>query len=117
MSEASKRGRDFEVYIAKLIRQKLKTAAARDKRSGAGDFFKADIRIPGQDFFIEAKSQEKTRIAEWFKDACDKSGYKTPLLVVDQGGHYDMAVLRLADLLDLVKTIIDDTETIKELRG
>lgn len=115
MSLSSKRGKDFELRVAKAIRRKLGTKAARDSRSGAG-WFKADIRLPGQEFFIEAKSQETLKLRDWWADVEAKCGYKTPVLVVDHNGYQEWAVMRLDDMLNLVKIIADDTATIRELR-
>jgi hypothetical protein len=109
------RGRDFETKLAKIMRQKGITAY-RDRMSGAGQH-KADLRIPGQQLHLEAKSHDKIRLGEFWAQTISESGYKTPLLVVDLDGYTALAVLRFEDLCDLVRTIQDDTETITELRS
>lgn len=122
MSVASQRGKDFEKRLAKMIRTKLHAShgikAMRDPRSGAGEVYKADIAIPGFPWSIEAKSQSTIKLREWWlqsESACPI--YKQPLLVIDDSGYNEWAVMRFSTFLDLVATILDDTETIKVLRS
>lgn len=115
MSVSSKRGKDFETRIAKLMRQKG-FKAFRDSRSGAGDLYKADISCPGFFFNIEAKNQETIKVLDWWRQSrAGCPGYKRPLLLMDTK-EGDLAVLEFSDLLDLIKTISDDTDTIAALR-
>lgn len=118
INASNKRGQDFEKRLAKLIRQKLGIKAVRDSRSGAGDVYKADIAVPGLAWHIEAKSQEKINIRDWWKQTENScSRYKSPLLVIDDTGYDEWAVMRFSDFLDLVRVINDDTETINSLRS
>lgn len=120
MSEASTRGKEFEKRLAKLIRQKLHAAhdikAVRNARSGAGEVYKADIDVPGLAWHIEAKSQETIKLREWWRQTVEGcSPYKSPLLVIDDTGHDEWAIMRFSSFLDLVKQVLDDTERIKML--
>ena len=102
--------------IAKLFRQKG-FDSKRDSKSGAG-WNKTDVRVPGLNLHIEAKSHEKIKLGEfWSQTTLGASFYKTPVLMLDLGGHDDLAVMRISDFLDLLKTIADDTQTIMELRN
>lgn len=115
MSESSKRGRDFETSIAQQMRRKG-FKAYRDKRSGAGDLYKADIAAPGFFGSIEAKSQNTIKLLDWWRQtvsAC--STYKTPLLAIDSS-EGELLVMRLDDFLNLVKELEDDAQLIRELR-
>lgn len=116
MSIASKRGQDLEKRIAKALRR-IGITAYRDKRSGAGQVFKADIAAPGFDFSVEAKNQETIKLRDWWKQTqAATPGYKQPLLVVALNDYEELAILKLDDLLQLIKQNRDDTETIVELR-
>lgn len=116
MSVASDKGREFEVSLARKFRQ-IGVKAYRNKRSGAGDTWKADVDMPGRPFHIEAKSHNRNNLDAWWQQTISAAGYKTPVLMIDKGGYNDLAILRVRDFLNMVKTIQDDSETITELRS
>lgn len=101
------KGRDFELRLGRIIRQKG-FRAARDSRSGAGWTQRADVRIPDLPIHIEAKYQENIRVKEWFEQAVNGSfvGNRTPI-VVFKADHETLACLRFDDLLNLYKEIKD----------
>lgn len=116
MSEASDRGKRFEMRIAKDLRR-YGVNAYRNKRSGAGDVYKADIDAPGFRFSIEAKDQETIKLREWWAQAVSATpSYKDPMLVIAPNEYTTLAVVRLDDILGLIRQVNDDTATIKELR-
>lgn len=117
MSISSKRGKDLEMRIAKALRR-IGVTAYRDKRSGAGAVYKSDIAVPGLAFSIEAKNQETIKVREWWQQTkAATPGYKQPLLVIALNDYEELAILKLDDLLQLIKQNRDDTETIIKLRG
>lgn len=109
------RGRDFETRLVKILRQKG-IKAWRDGKSGAGQF-KADLHIPGQALHLEAKDHDKIAIREFWAQAIKDSGYKTPLLALALDEYTAVAVIRFEDFCDLLKTILDDTADLTELRS
>lgn len=111
--EPQSKGRDFELRLGRIIRQKG-FKAARDARSGAGWTQKADIRIPDLPIHIEAKYQENINIKDWFRQAVSGSfvGNRTPI-VVFKADHETLATLRFDDLLNLYREIEDLTAQAK----
>lgn len=109
------RGRDFEMRLAKVMRQKG-IKAYRDSKSGAGNY-KADLHLPGQQIHLEAKSHEKIRLHEFWAQTITDAGYKTPLLTVDLDGYTALAIMKFEDFCNLIKTIQDDSANLTELRS
>lgn len=117
MSISSDKGKQFEQRIAKALRRHGVTAF-RNKRSGAGDVYKADIDAPGFRFSIEAKAQETIKLRDWWKQTVAATpGYKQPMLVIAPDEYTALAVVYLDDILELLTQINADTATIKELRA
>lgn len=117
MSESSKRGKDFELKVAKLIRSKLGARVARDRRSGAGHN-KTDI----SDFYndiplhIECKAQETIKIKEWFRQADGTAPvFHAPTVIFDSDGEM-LATLRVTDLLNFLVEIKDLRDENADLR-
>lgn len=53
-------------------------------------------------FSVEAKNQEKVRLWESWEQ-CKANSYNTPLLVVKRNRSDTLAVLKLEDLLEILK--------------
>ena len=51
---------------------------------------------------LEIKRQETTKIHEWFKQSCDQSRGKTPVVVHRRSREPWMITLRFEDFLDLI---------------
>lgn len=118
MSAASKRGHDLENRIAKQIRRILRVPAYRDRRSGAGQTYKADIAAPGFAFSVEAKSQQTIKLREWWAQAVAATpSYKLPMLVIAPDEYHELAVVRLEDILSLVRQNQDDSQELTELKS
>ena len=116
MSISSDKGKSFEQRIAKALRRHGVTAF-RNKRSGAGDVYKADIDAPGFRFSIEAKAQETIKLRDWWAQSCSATpSYKEPMLVVELNGEA-LSVVRLDDILELITTVAEDAKTIADLRS
>lgn len=117
MSDASKRGKDFELMVAKILRSKLKAKVTRDSRSGAGHN-KADI----SDFYndlplhIECKAQETVKIKEWFEQAAGTAPTFHAPTVVFQADSEVLATLRLTDLVNFLVEIADLRAEVADLR-
>ena len=62
---------------------------------------KAKLQIP---FDIECKNQETWSVAKWWEQTLSnvKEGRK-PLLVIKKNNHEPLAILRLEDLIDILK--------------
>ena len=117
MSISSDKGKSLETRIAKAVRR-IGFPASRNARSGAGELYKADIDSPGFAWSIEAKNQATIKVREWWEQTVSATPiYKNPMLVVALDEYHELAIVRLEDILNLIKTNLDDTETIKELRG
>lgn len=117
MSDASARGKDLETRVAREVRRIMKVPAARDPRSGGG-WYKQDIRIPGFDFALECKNQQTIKLRDWWEQTTTVCPvYKTPMLVIAPDEYTELAVVKLQDILGLLKQIEDDRLTITELRS
>lgn len=118
MSVASKRGKDFELKVAKMIRSKLKIRVQRDKRSGAG-INKSDI----SDYYselplhLEIKDQETIKIKEFFRQAKDSAGTGISPAVVFKADNEVLVCLRFNDLLNFLAEIKDQQKDIEQLRN
>jgi len=107
MRPAGKRqkGSRAERYVAKEWR-KVDKDAKRMLLSGGG-YLKGDVytRLP---WTIEVKDQEKCRPWEWWAQTEAQCSFgKRPLLVMTGNHRPYLAVLKLDDLIDLIKTIQD----------
>lgn len=114
-SDSYNRGREFESRIATIVRRKG-FRAARDSKSGAG-WNKSDVRVPGLNLHIEAKSHEKIRLPDFWAQTTEHAGFKTPVLMLDLGGREDLAVMRIEDFVDMLAVMRDDAEALTELRS
>lgn len=117
MSESSKKGKDLELKIAKILRSKLSAEVARDKQSGAG-INKSDIndwyrQVP---LFMEAKNQKTIKIKEWFRQAENGASVGQAPTVVFESDDKLLACLRFIDLINFLVEIRDNEATIKDLR-
>lgn len=114
MSEHNDRGRQFEDKVARLIRAKIDKSAKRNAGSHANWQRRSDIytQLP---LHIEAKDQETIKIKEWFRQADDAAGMKTPVVVYHDDENI-MAALRFNDLLDFIAEIADLKFEIEGLR-
>jgi hypothetical protein len=117
MSEASERGRNFELRIARLLRR-YGVKAYRNTRSGAGAVYKADIDSPGFRFSLEAKDQKTIKLREWWGQAVSATpSYKLPMLVVATDEYTMLSIVRTEDIMSLIQQNQEDSETIKQLRS
>jgi hypothetical protein len=68
----------------------------------------ADVKVaimsePGAPYQFECKNQEKMKtVYQWFKQ-CQKHGPLEPILVIKRNSQEELAVLRLDELIDLIK--------------
>ncbi len=114
MSDTSKRGKDFELLVASLIRRKIDKHAQRNKGSHANWHRRSDVytELP---IHLECKDHESIRIKEWFTQAADSCMGKIPV-VAWQMEQEVLATLRFDDLLNLFVEIADMKEEIKDLK-
>lgn len=99
------KGKDFELKLARLIRQKG-FKAGRDSKSGGSWWQRSDLRTPDLPVHIEAKDQATIKVREWFAQAASGTYNRTPV-VVFKADHEILACIRFNDLLDLYKEIAD----------
>ena len=118
MSEASDRGRNFELKVARILRSKLGAKVSRDRRSGAG-INKSDISDYYQEIplSLELKDQETIKVKEWFRQADDASSFNQATTVVFAADEEILAVLRFSDLVNFVREIADQKAEIDDLRA
>ena len=99
MSAMSRRkGANHEREIVNILKDAgFKTARNLDQtRDGGGD-------IPFGDYLLECKRRKSIAIYEWWDQvnvAC--AGQKKPALVIRADNQENLAVIRLADFVDLV---------------
>jgi hypothetical protein len=117
MSASSTKGRSLELDVAKAIRGKLGVQVTRDKRSGAGDWNKADL----QDWYrelplhVEIKNQATVKIKEWYRQAKGGASVGQAPTVVFAVDELLLATLSLNDLLDLVAEVKQLRSKVAEL--
>jgi len=110
------KGRRLERDIALQMRRKG-FKAYRDKKSGAGEVYKADIACPGFAWSIEAKSQKTIKYMEWWHQAVTAcSSYRRPMLVIEADSGEQLVTVTLNDFLDLMKQLEEDSQALTELR-
>lgn len=117
MSEASERGKSYEIKIQKLTARALKIEVKRDPRSGGGTWHKEDIRdrygeLP---ISVEIKNQATIKLKEWWKNARDKASVGQAPIVVFPADTEDLCIMRYSDLLNIVKEMFDYRETAEAL--
>lgn len=118
MSEASDRGKSYELKIQKTTSRILKLEVKRDPRSGGGDWHKEDIRdrygeLP---ISVEIKNQEALKLKEWWRDANDKASVGQAPIVVFPMDSEDLCIMRYTDLLNIVKEMFDWRLTAEDLQ-
>lgn len=102
--KAYRKGRDFELQIAKQIRESgLDQHATRMPRSGAVETLEEDI-VTSLPIHIEVKNHSKWSIHEWFKQAqagCKQN--KIPIVVAKRANDDTYAFLKWSDLIYLMQ--------------
>lgn len=102
------KGKNFELKVAKLIRQSgLDKNARRRPLSGAEKMVAgyADL-ITSLPFTFELKKQEKVRIWEWFDQARSEASLSRPPVVVFSSNHRPvMCAMEFETFLNLLKKI------------
>lgn len=119
MSQSSKRGKDFETEIAKILQKKLGARVIRDGRSGAGSHQKNDIKDWHRDvpFDIECKDQEAIKIKEWMRQAEQAASFgRVPCMVFRMDGKA-YATLPFDALVDLAVEIADLQAALDDMRN
>jgi len=97
------KGQRLEIRVAKAIRSKgLDPDARRMPCSGGFSHFKGDVSTMIK-YHIECKNTEKHRLWEEWEQAEAQCGFKTPVLVVSSNFRPDLAIIKLDDLLNLLK--------------
>lgn len=109
-----KKGKQFELKVAKITRSKIDKAAKRNPGSHANWNRNSDIytELP---FHIECKDQEYLKPKEWFRQAEEACLGKTPV-VAFQMDEEVMTILRYDDFLNLLVEIADMKAEIADLR-
>lgn len=119
MSAASKRGKDFEQEIAKILQKKLGARVVRDGRSGAGSHQKMDIQNYYSDIplAIECKDHETIKVKEFMRQAKNAaSAGQVPTLAFRMDGEA-YACLPFADLVNFLAEIKQLEAALEDLRN
>jgi hypothetical protein len=104
-NRSMRKGHAYERKIAKKLGEAFNCNIRRVPCSGALDI-KGDIRnLEGvlDEFIIECKKQEKTKIWEWIKQTQTQAGNKMGLLIFTRNRAPDYACLLLDDLIRILK--------------
>ena len=114
LKNAPRKGREFELKVAKLIRDKVDKDCKRMFRSGAVAHFPEDIytKLP---LHIECKNQEKIKLWKWWDETLSRNRFgKDPVLVITSNHRPILAVVEIEYLLNLLKVQEDYIADIKE---
>ena len=109
------KGRDYELHVAKLIRQKVGKNTKRNPGSHANWHRRSDIytELP---IHVEAKHQEHVRIKEWMEQAEAAKSFNQTAVVAFRIEEQDYACLNIDDLLNLFIQIADLEAELEDLR-
>jgi len=118
VSVASQKGKRLEQLVAKMIRSKLGARVTRDKRSGAGDTTKTDIKdwYRETDFDIEVKDQETIKLKEWMRQAIGNASYSRIATLVLRMDEEIIAAVKFEDLLNMAVELRDARAELADLR-
>lgn len=106
MQSSQKKGRDFEIEIARDIRRAgLDKGAKRMKRSGAIYGMEGDV-FTGLPVSLECKCQEKTHFTEWYEQSLNRNRSKMPVVVWKQGIGIPFVYFQWSDFLELLSWAI-----------
>jgi hypothetical protein len=107
MTNANRKGKDYERHIAKTINDKLDSHCRRTPNSG-GLSIKGDI-IDTQGvmsrFHVECKKQERANVWKFMEQSRNDSGRRIPLVVMSKNHEDDYVFIELDDFLNLVLEI------------
>lgn len=110
LKSPKRKGSDFELKVAKLIRQSgLDKKAQRRPLSGSNKMVAgyADI-ISTLPFSFELKKQEKLKIWEWWEQAESEANMnRPPVLVFSSNFRPVMCALKFEDFLQILKELRD----------
>lgn len=118
MTASPRDGSAYERKIAALIRKKLDRSAKRNKGSGnqwnrRGDIF-CDFPIS-----VECKNHARVSVHDFYEQATQAAGgQEIPIAVFPYAKQEedDLVVLRLNDLLNYLREIVDLREEVEDLR-
>ena len=103
---ANKKGKRFELKVAKYLAEKLQANIRRTPNSGGlsmkGDILCIDDNSILSEFNWECKNQEKLNIWSSLEQAESNSGKHTPLLIFKRNRTKTYAVLEFDKLLELL---------------
>lgn len=118
MSEAAKRGRSFELEVAKILRSKLGARVVRDPKSGAGSHHKSDLKDFYGDlpFDFELKDHEKLNIKASMRQAIDGASMGRVPVLAFRMDELIIASLKLDDLVSMQSEIQDLRKEVALLR-
>lgn len=102
------KGKNLELWLAsELRRTKADSNARAMPGSGAFTHFKSDIytKLP---YSFECKSQETTKVWDWYSQANSQAGMmETPIVVFKRNYSEPMALLSARDLIGIIAELED----------
>jgi len=107
MINSKQKGNRAEREVAKIINKTLNTNIKRTPQSGGmdfkGDLIDTNSNSIAHQFSWEIKDRKQLRINDWWKQTTnDCPANKIPVLVFKLNGHF-FTMIRLEDLLGLLK--------------
>ena len=103
---ANKKGKRFELKVAKYLAEKLQANIRRTPNSGGlsmkGDILCIDDQSILSEFNWECKNQEKLNIWESLKQAEENSGDYPPILIFKRNTSKTYVTLDLEEFLKLI---------------
>lgn len=103
---ANKKGKRFELKVAKYLAEKLQANIRRTPNSGGlsmkGDILCIDDQSILSEFNWECKNQEKLNIWKALEQSRNDAGYKTSVVVFTKNFERDYVALELDDFVNLL---------------
>lgn len=108
-----KKGRDFELSVAKKLRLAGFSTAKRMPRSGAIEGLQSDLLVPELPFVWELKNQQKWDIKSYMdqvRSNAEQTG-KMPVLVAKKNNEVPLVMMELNDWINIIQRAFIENKT------
>lgn len=113
------KGNRAERKVAELYRRyEIDKKATRMPMSGAMTHFKGDILKPDDYLYCdEVKNQEKVKLWEWWNQAKEQAGNRTPVLHITGNHRPILTVITIEEYMNLRASVKQLQEALDKERG